>query len=86
LAAREKGYEVLNDYQMYLKLIQRENIAIVEEDLAHTRVRGRILSLMSDERQKLPLLYHNAKKIYPQVRKVIIATPFYEGVGVTSYR
>lgn len=83
----EKQYKVISDYQMYLKLLQRENIRIVEENLTHTRVHGKNHSLMSAERlRELPWLYHAARKrFYRKTMKVIIATPFYELKGFSPY-
>ena len=83
----EKQYKVIADYQMYLKLLQRENIRIIEEDLTHTRVHGKNHSLMSTERHKeLPWLYNAARsRFYRKHMKVIIATPFYELKGFSPY-
>ncbi len=83
----EKQYKVLGDYQMYLKLLQRENIGIVEEQLTHTRVDWKNASLLDTAQQKeLPHLYHAAKKPYfRQLMRVVIATPFYELKGFSPY-
>ena len=84
----EKQYKVISDYQMYLKLLQRENIAIVEEELTHTRCHPNQFSFLIDpHRQKeLPWLYHAARKpFYRQLMKLIIATPFYELKGFSPY-
>lgn len=78
---------VLTDYEMYLRLLQRENIFIVEEDLTHTRIHGENKSLLGpEEARKLKQRYYDAKLPYYQPRmKVIIATPFYEMRGYSPY-
>lgn len=83
----EKQYKVLSDYQMYLKLLHRENIAVVEEPLTHTRCHGSNASLLSQKSSReLPWLYHAARKrFYRKLMKVIIATPFYELKGFSPY-
>jgi glycosyltransferase involved in cell wall biosynthesis len=83
----EKEYKVISDYQMYLKLIHRENFRIIEEPLTHTRVHGANNSLLDNKRaQELPWLYHAAKKpFYRQRMQVVIATPFYELKGFSPY-
>lgn len=83
----EKEYKVIADYQMYLKLLQREPIAIVEEPLTHTRIHALNHSKLSDERaRELPWLYHAARKpYYRQLMKVVIATPFYEVKAFSPY-
>jgi hypothetical protein len=73
---------------MYLKLLQRENIRIIEEPLTHTRCHDKNYSLLADPKrqEELPWLYHNARKpFYRQLMKVIIATPFYELKGFSPY-
>ena len=84
----EKKYKVISDYQMYLKLLQRENIFIIEEPLTHTRLHDKQYSLLVDKKrqEELPWLYHNARKpFYRPLMKVIIATPFYELKGFSPY-
>ena len=83
----EKQYKVISDYQFYLKLLQRENIRIVEEPLTRTRIHGKNNSLLDEKRAKeLPHLYHAARKpFYRKMMKVIIATPFYELKGFSPY-
>ena len=83
----EKQYKVISDYHLYLKLLQRENIRIVEEPLTRTRVHGKNASLLSPKEVKeLPWLYHAARKcFYRQHMKVIIATPFYEVKAFSPY-
>ena len=83
----EEKYKVISDYQVYLKLLQRGNIRIVEENLTHTRVHESQRSQLKGERaQELPWLYHEARKpFYRQLMRVIIATPFYELKGFSPY-
>jgi glycosyltransferase involved in cell wall biosynthesis len=83
----EKQYKVIADYQMYLKMLQRERIHVIEEPLTHTRVHGKNASLLEPAKAKeLPWLYHAAKKpYYRQLMRVVIATPFYELKGFSPY-
>ena len=83
----EEKYKVISDYQVYLKLLQRYNIRIVEEPLTHTRVHdGQRSQLRGERAQELPWLYHEARKpFYRQLMRVIIATPFYELKGFSPY-
>jgi glycosyltransferase involved in cell wall biosynthesis len=87
LGGWEKQYKVIADYQMYLKLLQREAYGVIPEYLVHTRVDGKNLSLLDKARAaELPHLYHAARKPYfKQLMKVIIATPFYELKGFSPY-
>ena len=83
----EKQYKVIADYQMYLKMLARENIGIVEEELTHTRIHELNDSKLTLERHReLPWLYHAAKKpFYNRLMRVVIATPFYELKGFSPY-
>lgn len=89
LGGWKKEFKIIDDYEMYLKLLQRENISIVEEDLTHTRVHGSNQSMagMGKELQEqLPWLYHAARKpYYRQLMRVVIATPFYEVKAWSPY-
>lgn len=78
---------VLTDYEMYLRLLQRENICIIEEDLTHTRIHpGNKSILKPEDARDLKRLYFEAKKPYYMPRmKVVIATPFYEMRGFSPY-
>lgn len=79
---------VLGDYDMYLKLLHRENVKIIEENLTHTRIHDSNRSLLKTRQQRLDLAkhYHQIKGRYFQPRmKVIIATPFYEMRGFSPY-
>lgn len=82
-----KEFGVIADYEMYLRLLQRENIQVIEENLTHTRIHDKNQSLLQPESaRKLRQQYHAAKKRYYQPRmKVIIATPFYELKGFSPY-
>jgi glycosyltransferase involved in cell wall biosynthesis len=83
----EKEFKVIADYQMYLKLLTRETIGIVEEPLTHTRIHEANHSKLNEERaRELPWLYHAARKpIYRQLMKLVIATPFYEVKAFSPY-
>lgn len=84
----EKQYKVISDYQMYLKLLQRENIKIVEEKLTNTRLHEHQFSRLTDPKrvQELPWLYSAARKrFYRKHMKVVIATPFYEVKAFSPY-
>lgn len=89
LGGWKKEFKIIDDYEMYLKLLQRENIAIVEENLTHTRVHGSNQSMAGIDKkmqEELPWLYHNAKKpYYRQLMRVVIATPFYEVKAWSPY-
>jgi len=79
---------VLADYDMYLKLLQRENIFVIEEPLTHTRIHEGQRSILKtrEQQQELKEHYHIIKsRYYPPRRKVIIATPFYEMRGFAPY-
>jgi glycosyltransferase involved in cell wall biosynthesis len=82
-----KEFKIIDDYEMYLKIIQREGISIVEEPLTHTRISGQNQSLVKpDLAEELPTLYFKAKApYYRQLMKVVIATPFYELKGFSPY-
>lgn len=87
----DKSHGVIADYEMYLRLLQRENISIVEEKLTHTRLHEKNHSNLethapSTDGKTLKQLYYEAKKpYYPPKMKVIIATPFYEMRGFAPY-
>jgi len=79
---------VICDYEVYLKLLQRENIKIIEENLTHTRAHDGQQSMLKEKERQLELRkhYHMAKtRYYPPRRKIIIATPFYEMRGFSPY-
>lgn len=79
---------VVCDWEMYVKLLQRENIKIIEEPLTHTRVHpGQQSQLKTrEEGLKLREQYHRGKvRYWPPRTKLIIATPFYEMKGFSPY-
>lgn len=79
---------VLADYDMYLKLLQRENIRVIERDLTHTRIHDAQRSQLKTrpEQQQLRQNYHDIRLHYYAPRmKVVIATPFYEMRGFSPY-
>lgn len=81
-----KEDEFLCDYDVYLKLLQRENIRVIEEPLTHTRVHDGNISIGKFTQKRLKELYAQVKRRYYQPRmKVIIATPFYEMRGFSPY-
>ena len=85
----KKDCGVISDYEMYVNLLQREPIAVVEENLTHTRLHednSSITKFGDDKLKDLPQLYHEAKKpYYRPFMKVVIATPFYELKGFSPY-
>ncbi len=83
----EKQYKVIADYQMYLKILQRNTYHVIEEVLTHSRVDGKNLSLLDPERAaELPHLYHAAKKPYfRQMMKFQSLHPVPSGNTKTSY-
>lgn len=79
---------VLGDYDMYLKLLQRENIFVIEKPLTHTRIHENQRSVLKtkEDREALIQHYHIIKsRYYPPRVKLIIATPFYEMKGFSPY-
>lgn len=88
LGGLKKECGMIHDYELYLNLLQRENIWIMEEVLSHTRLHERNTSNMTNNRtgKTLSQLYQIARADYYQPRmKVIIATPFYEMKGFSPY-
>lgn len=86
----DKRFGVLADYEMYLRLLQRENVAVVEEPLTTTRLHDKNQSNLNTnapgEGKTLSALYKLAKAAYyPPRMKVIIATPFYEMKAFSPY-
>jgi hypothetical protein len=79
---------ILTDYDLYLKLLQRENIKIIEENLTHTRVHEGMASYGKNKftPQWLREKYSEIRsRYYPPRMKVIIMTPFYEMKGFSPY-
>jgi glycosyltransferase involved in cell wall biosynthesis len=78
----------LGDYDMYLKLLQRENIHIIEENLVHTRIHDSNQSILKGHAAQVKLRadYKRIKDRYYVPRaKLVIATPFYEMKGWSPY-
>jgi glycosyltransferase involved in cell wall biosynthesis len=85
-----KEHGVISDYEMYLRLLQREGIQIIQENLTHTRLHDKNQSNLSvnkpSQTKTLQELYKDAKAPYFAPRmKVIIATPFYEMKAFSPY-
>ena len=79
---------VLCDYDLYLRLLQRENIKIIEENLTHTRIHDGMASygVGKIDMRWLKRKYAEIRARYYAPRmKVIIATPFYEMRGFSPY-
>lgn len=88
LAGLDTDAGILADYDLYLKLLMRENIHVIEEKLTHTRIHGQMQSFGAGKftQQWLRDKYHEIKSRYYAPRmKVIIATPFYEMRGFSPY-
>lgn len=90
LGGWKKECGVIADYEMYLALLQRGDIKIIEEPLTHTRIHEKNISNLSvnkpGEGKTLRELYAIAKKPYYAPRmKVVIATPFYEMKAFSPY-
>ena len=82
----DKECAFLCDYDVYLKLLHRENIKIIEENLTHTRIHDGNQSIGKFTPQYLKAMYSMIRKRYYAPRlKVIIATPFYEMKGFSPY-
>ena len=81
-------YGCIMDYEMYVKLLQRENIYVVEENLTHTRIHNKQASLIQGHEALVKLKGDYAKihkRYWPPRAKVIIATAFYEMRGFSPY-
>jgi glycosyltransferase involved in cell wall biosynthesis len=53
---RKPQFGVISDYELYLNLVHRENIKVIEENLTHTRIHGKNMSLLNQEQAgKAPL-------------------------------
>ena len=88
LGGWKKEFKVIDDYEIYLNILQRENIGIVEEPLTLTRITGqnKSIGMAKEAAEELPWLYHKAKKSYfRQLMRVVIATPFYEVKAFSPY-
>lgn len=80
-----QGYGAISDYAMYLEMLTRGNIYIIEEDLTHTRITGNNLSTKFDPIWLKKTYAEIRKRFYLPRRKLIIATPFYSVSGFSPY-
>lgn len=81
----KQSYGVLSDYAMYLEMLARGNIYVIEEPLTHTRITGANMSTQFDP-EWLKKAYAEIKaRFYLPRRKLIIATPFYMVSGFAPY-
>lgn len=78
-------YGCLSDYEMYLAVLQRGNIHIIEEDLTHTRIHGSNMSMNIDATWLKSTYADIRMRYYFPRRKLLIATPFYETKGFSPY-
>ena len=89
LGGWENHYNIIGDYHFYLKLLQRENIHVIEKNLTHTRDHPKNRSKVDHTREaqaELRQKYHDARKDHYMPRpKVMIATPFYESRAFAPY-
>ena len=76
---------VLSDYDVYLRLIHRFDIYVIEENLTHTRITGKNQSNSCDPVWLKDKYRELQSEFYPQRRKLIIATPFYMSQGFSPY-
>lgn len=81
---RESSW-VLSDYEMYLSLLQRGQIYVIEEDLTHTRIHGGNRSSGIDPSRLAATYGEIRRRFYQPRRKVIIASAFYESRGFSPY-
>lgn len=79
-------YGVIADYAMYLEMLARGQIHVIEEPLTHTRITGKNISAGNFNPIELAQTYAEIKKrFYLPRRKLIIATPFYSVSGFSPY-
>ncbi len=84
----DKDVGVIADYDVYLKMLMRGDIHVIEENLTHTRIHDENRSILKSKKEQLQLRkhYHTIKnRYYPPRQKVIIATPFYNMQGFSPY-
>lgn len=85
LGGWDQQWGVLGDYEMYLRLVHRWNITVLEEDLTHTRIHDGQQSAHCDAKW-LRNAYASIREMFYRPRqKVIIATAFYECRGFSPY-
>lgn len=78
-------YGVISDYAMYLEMLARGNIHVIEEPLTHTRITGSNMSTKFDPLWLRKTYAEIKKRFYLPRRKLIIATPFYSVQGYSPY-
>ena len=76
---------VLSDYEMYLELVQRGDIHIIEEPLTHTRIHASQRSVGLNSERLAKTYADIRRRFYQPCMKVIIATPFYNSQGFSPY-
>jgi glycosyltransferase involved in cell wall biosynthesis len=81
----KQEYGVIADYAMYLEMLQRGNIHVIEEPLTHTRITGKNVSTNFDPQTLVKTYGAIRKRFYLPRRKLIIATPFYTVAGFSPY-
>ena len=85
LGGWDQQWKVLADYEMYLRLVQRGNIRIIEANLTHTRIHETNMSTHVDQEWLHKTYRALWTRFYPPRTKLIIATPFYEMRGFSPY-
>jgi glycosyltransferase involved in cell wall biosynthesis len=78
-------YGCLSDYEMYLAMLVRGDIHIIEENLTQTRIHASNMSMNLDPVWLRETYAAIRKRYYPPRRKLLIATPFYETRGFSPY-
>ena len=81
----QQKYGVLSDYAMYLEMLTRGNLYVIEEPLTHTRITGKNMSTTFNRLELINNYADIKKRFYPPRRKLIIATPFYSVSGFSPY-
>jgi glycosyltransferase involved in cell wall biosynthesis len=81
----KQEYGCLADYEMYLALLQRAQIYVIEEALTHTRIHDKNMSGNIDARWLADTYARIKARYYQPRRKLIIATPFYNAQGFSPY-
>lgn len=80
-----QSYKCLSDYAMYQEVLTRGDIAIIEEDLTHTRIHAGNMSGKIDAKWLGDTYADIKERFYQPRRKLIIATPFYNCQGFSPY-
>ncbi|MDP3952641.1 glycosyltransferase family A protein [Microbacterium sp.] len=85
LGGWKQEYKQLSDYEMYLAVLQRGQIYVIEEALTHTRIHDTNQSIGIDSKWLADTYAAIKARYYQPRRKLIIATPFYESRGFSPY-